>query len=83
MTFKSLHLQAYLAHVCSLSEKDQDRYYDIIESLQFVIDNKCPMGKIDFEFQNMCDFFEETDYDDMDVVFDMWKEVIDNSTKKV
>jgi hypothetical protein len=63
----------FLAHVSILNEFEQERYFDIIESLKWSISNKIP-NKVNFEFQNLCDFLDETMYEDMETVFEYWGE---------
>lgn len=63
--------KAFLDHVCLLPESQQDRYFDIIETLRFSMEISSSQ-KIDFEFQNLCDFLDDTCYDKMDVVFEIW-----------
>lgn len=68
-----LYEEIFLRHAALLSETNQDRYCDIIESLKFATDLKI-QHKINFEFQNLCDFLDETQYEDMPKVFNYWKE---------
>jgi hypothetical protein len=63
----------FLVHVSTLNEINQERYFDIIESLKFSVNHNIN-HKINFEFQNLCDFLDETGYEDMEKVFEYWGE---------
>jgi len=69
----TLYEDIFLAHISVLNEETQDRYYDIIESLDFAISIDSRI-KIDFEFHNLCDMLEDTQFEDMDRVFEYWSE---------
>lgn len=71
-----LHLQVYLIHVSTLPENQQDLYYDIIESLNFAISINAK-HKIDFEFQNLCDFLDDTEFEDTQKVFEFWSKILE------
>jgi hypothetical protein len=65
----------FLTHVSVLGEPIQERYFDIIESLKFAVSINSA-NKTNFEFQNLCDFLDETNYEDIETVFEYWGEFL-------
>ena len=64
-----------ILHISTKSDDIQTRYYDIVESLQFAVEIKST-SKIDFEFNNMMDLMDDMECDDVDKLFDIWREVV-------
>lgn len=71
----------FLNHVSTLDENLQERYFDIVESLNFAIEISS-VNKINFEFQNLYDFVDEVLYSDLNSVSKYWQEVLNNVQKK-